>query len=837
MTGHKEVWMTKKLAAIWSLLLIAVCIVGGNSAMSQGPGSVPALVKIDLRTEGDLQRVEARGLAVYAHLTTGDEDYLIAGATQDDLASLASQGLTYRLLDEEFVPGEYYLVYPSTRLRTGQRYAAQLSLIRQHGKLLHFDGLRALIRSPAAEAEKLPALGLEIRWLPDSPIRLSPRVEAVAYESPGDPDPIIAEMMAQVDSATVYLYDGNLSGENEVAIGGQPYTINTRYSKSGTPIQKATQFVYEHFQDLGLEVEYHNYNWWGYNWRNVVATKPGITDPDDIYIVCAHVDSTSNDPYNYAPGADDNASGATAVMIAADILSQYDFGYTIRFVTFTGEEQGLRGSHCYAQDAYYEGDNILGVLNLDMIAYDSDDQPIFELHAGTGAGSIAIANLFTDVVDTYDIDLTPEIITAGATNRSDHASFWDYGYDAILAIEDWDDFTPYYHTTNDQLSSLNIPYFTEFVKASVGTVASMARLLSDQVSLRGAVHFWQDSAGVPGVLLTLEGDQVYTDLSQADGSYSVIGPFAGDYTLTPTKSDGVSGISAYDASLALQHDAGLITLSGYAATAGDVDKSGGITSMDASYILQKAADLITLPFPGAGAVWEFDPANRTYTDFSGSISGQDFTAALLGDVSGNWSAGAGQAQAANTASLALPNLYAESGERITVTLEIVLDQAEVYGADIAVSYDPTVVSAASASAGDAAQDFVAERNLSQPGLVRVAMAGVQPITEGGHLLSLVFDVVGELDDTSPLQITAIELNENGVAAQPQDGSISVVSFPDYDFNRDCNVDVEDIMEVAIHWHTTDADPDWGALYDLDGDGIITVVDIMIVAADWGGTCW
>jgi hypothetical protein len=468
--------MNKKLTAICSLLIIAAFIVGGSAfpAMSQGPQPVSALVKVDLRTEDDLQRIEAREIAVYAHLTTEDEDYLIAGVTEDDLAFLASQGLTYRVLDEELIPGEYYLVYP--------RHADQLSLISRHGRLLYFDGLRALIQAPAAEAERLPALGLEIRWLPDSPICLSRNIGAIAYESLSEPDPLIKEMIAQVDAATVYQYDGDLSGENEVTIGGQPYTLYTRYSYSGEPVQKATQFVYEHFQNLGLEVEYHDYNWGGNNWRNVVATKPGLTDPDDIYIICAHVDSISNDPYNYAPGADDNASGVTAVMIAADILNQYDFDYTIRFVAFTGEEQGLRGSHEYAQDAWYDGDNILGVLNLDMIAYDSDADSIIELHAGTGTGSTAIASLFTDVVDTYDIDLVPQIITVGATDRSDHASFWDYGYDAILGIEDWQDFTPYYHTTNDQLSTLNIPYFTEFVKASVGTVASMAGLLDGTVT-------------------------------------------------------------------------------------------------------------------------------------------------------------------------------------------------------------------------------------------------------------------------------------------------------------------------------------------------------------------
>ncbi len=822
--------MRKKLAVLWSLLLIAVFIVSGSSAMSQGLQPATVLVKINLAAEGDLQRVEAGGLAVYAHLTTGDEDYLIVGATEGDLVFLSSQSLDYSVLDEEFVPGGYYLVYP--------RLADQLSLIPQHGRLLHFDGLRALIRASSVEAEKLPALGLEIRWLPDSPICLSHEVGTVAYAALGDPDPLVEEMVAQVDSGTVYQYDGDLSGENEVTIGGQPYIINTRYSYSGEPIEKATQFVYEHFENLGLEVAYHDYNWGGYNWRNVVATKPGLTDPDDIYIVCGHVDSTSQTPSTYAPGADDNASGVTGVMIAADILTQYDFDSTIRFIAFTGEEQGLIGSGYYAQDARYDGDNILGVLNLDMLAYDSDDDSILELHAGTEDGSIAIANLFADVVDTYGIDLSPEIITAGATEWSDHASFWDCGYDAILGIEDfWGDRNPHYHSVNDQLSTLNMPYFTECVKASVGTIATMSSPLLAGNSLGGAVSFWQDSAGVPGVLLTLEGDQVYTDLSQTDGSYIVSDVEAGDYTLTPTKSDGVDGISAYDASLALQHDAGLITLSGYAATAGDVDKSGGITSADASYILQKAADLIALPFPSASVIWEFDPVNRTYTDLSGHVTGQDFMATLLGDVSGNWSAGAVQAQAASTASLTLPHLYAEPSERITVTLEIALDQAEVYGADIVVSYDPTVVSAASASAGDAAQDLMTASNLSQPDLVRVAMAGAQPITDDGHLLALVFDVVGELGDTSPLQLTTIELNEDGVIAQPQDGSISVVSFPDYDFNRDCNVDIADIMEIAGRWHTIDADPGWDATYDLDGDGIITIVDVMIVAVNWGATCW
>jgi len=50
------------------------------------------------------------------------------------------------------------------------------------------------------------------------------------------------------------------------------------------------------------------------------------------------------------------------------------------------------------------------------------------------------------------------------------------------------------------------------------------------------------------------------------------------------------------------------------------------------------------------------------------------------------------------------------------------------------------------------------------------------------------------------------------------------------------VGVEDIMAVAANWRMTSADPNWDSRYDLDGDGIITIVDIMLVAVHWGEQC-
>ncbi len=50
------------------------------------------------------------------------------------------------------------------------------------------------------------------------------------------------------------------------------------------------------------------------------------------------------------------------------------------------------------------------------------------------------------------------------------------------------------------------------------------------------------------------------------------------------------------------------------------------------------------------------------------------------------------------------------------------------------------------------------------------------------------------------------------------------------------VDIQDVMAIASRWRMTDEDPDWNSRYDLNGDGIITVVDIMMAVVHWGETC-
>jgi photosystem II stability/assembly factor-like uncharacterized protein len=210
-------------------------------------------------------------------------------------------------------------------------------------------------------------------------------------------------------------------------------------------------------------------------WKNVIGTKTGTVDPDQQVIICGHMDSRSEQPYDYAPGADDNGSGTTATMEAARVFADFNFEKTVKFCLWTGEEQGLLGSAAYAEEAFARGDDIVGVYNFDMIAWDGNGDGSVELHCGTEDPSIELGNALSDVITDYSIDLAPDILTWNSTGASDHASFWDYGYAAILGIEDYsNDFNPYYHTTGDNIDHIMLDLFNEFTKAAVGATAILA---------------------------------------------------------------------------------------------------------------------------------------------------------------------------------------------------------------------------------------------------------------------------------------------------------------------------------------------------------------------------
>ncbi|MDH7507024.1 MAG: M20/M25/M40 family metallo-hydrolase, partial [Candidatus Thermoplasmatota archaeon] len=230
----------------------------------------------------------------------------------------------------------------------------------------------------------------------------------------------------------------------------------------------AAEYIYNQFESMELDVRYHHWSNGGYTSDNVEATLNGTDETsDEIYIVCAHYDTVSG-----SPGADDDGSGTVAVLTAAYIMSQYQFNHTIKFVTFSGEEQGLLGSKVYAQQAKAQGWNIKGVLNADMISY--------AVTTNDGNNLIVYENTASEWLYAYTYNINNEyndyihltLHHGGSIWGSDHNSFWDQGYNALFYFEYTE--TPYYHTSGDTIDHINATYAVKNVRLILATLAELA---------------------------------------------------------------------------------------------------------------------------------------------------------------------------------------------------------------------------------------------------------------------------------------------------------------------------------------------------------------------------
>ncbi len=230
--------------------------------------------------------------------------------------------------------------------------------------------------------------------------------------------------------------------------------------------------IQDEFESYGLTVTLEPVSYFGDIYYNVVGTKLGTVYPDQEFILGAHYDSVSN------PGADDNASGTALVLECARVISQYPSDYTIRFIGFTREEQGLYGSHAYVDD--HPGADILAMISTDMVAYDAGQE--HSLIYGRDGQSSELKADMQEAVATYSTyqGITLSSTDGGWNGQSDHAPFDGAGYQACLFIEGdvWSN--PHYHT---QLDSVDTPGYIDYPFA-VRMVRSMLGYLVDNAGVQ-----------------------------------------------------------------------------------------------------------------------------------------------------------------------------------------------------------------------------------------------------------------------------------------------------------------------------------------------------------------
>ncbi len=330
----------------------------------------------------------------------------------------------------------------------------------------------------------------------------------------------IAELINQINRDSLSQTVKELTGEIPTVVYGNTVTIINRHHANN---DVAADYIKQKFEQLGnLAITDQSFNATG---RNIIAVQLGKTNPDNIFIVCAHYDSVAD----YC--ADDNASGTAAVLEIARILSKQCIDNTIVYALWDEEEIGLRGANYYAVQAAANNTNILGVLNIDMMGYDGDNDNDFDIDVRNIANSIAMKDDIISVLNTpeYGFTLNVNVVNPGTT-ASDHSRFWNNGFSAVLVGESWEnnDQTPYYHSSGDRFSTLNLTYYHELTKLIFAYMATKAGLMPIDNSVTqsnmtltatqtGATYQWFDcETGLP-----IDGAVNRSFSPEGNGSYAV----------------------------------------------------------------------------------------------------------------------------------------------------------------------------------------------------------------------------------------------------------------------------------------------------------------------------
>ncbi len=265
------------------------------------------------------------------------------------------------------------------------------------------------------------------------------------------------------------LTDAQISLRNELAVDVERLAgqIGQKNIFNYHNLVAAALFLENSLTDAGYIVRRHNFNVEGKTCSNLEVEITGTKQPDRIVVVGAHYDSVLG-----SPGANDNCSAVAAALALARRFAGKETARTLRFVFFANEEPPFfqtdrMGSLIYAESCRKKGDNIVAMLCLETIGYYSDQPdsqrypfPLGLVYPSTGdflgfVGNLSSRKLLHRVVASFrrnckfpsQAGCLPEFVPG--INWSDHWSFWQQGYPAVMITDTAPFRYPYYHSGED----------------------------------------------------------------------------------------------------------------------------------------------------------------------------------------------------------------------------------------------------------------------------------------------------------------------------------------------------------------------------------------------------
>ncbi len=245
-------------------------------------------------------------------------------------------------------------------------------------------------------------------------------------------------------------------------------------------------------ENMGYRPQVQLFEAGGAEYRNVEVEIAGGARADEIVVVGAHYDSVPG-----CPAANDNGTGVVALLAIARAMIGTENARTLRFVAFANEEPPhfqtpTMGSMVYAKRCKERDENVVGMISLETLGYYDDRRGsqsfppgLRRFYPDTGNFLALVGNVKSRGLvggayrafrrhSEFPVEKAALPAALPGVGWSDHWSFWQYGYPAVMATDTATYRYPHYHLRSDTPDKIDFPRFTEVVRGLAGVVRDLA---------------------------------------------------------------------------------------------------------------------------------------------------------------------------------------------------------------------------------------------------------------------------------------------------------------------------------------------------------------------------
>jgi len=290
-----------------------------------------------------------------------------------------------------------------------------------------------------------------------------------------------------------------LTGEEQIIAGNlrrHVAAIASREHNLFRPaeLEASAQYIEKALAGLGYVVAPQRFVAGSMEVRNLETGIPGAARAGEIVVVGAHYDSVAG-----AVGANDNGSGVAALIELARLARGSKPARTLRFVAFVNEEppfyhSDAMGSRQYARRSRESNESIVAMLSLETVGYYSEQPgsqrypfPLGFFYPSTGnfiafVSNLASRALLHEALASFrrHAAFPSEGVAAPAfipgVDWSDHWSFWQEGWPALMVTDTAPYRYPHYHTAQDTPDKVDYERLARVVTGLHGMLRDLAQV-------------------------------------------------------------------------------------------------------------------------------------------------------------------------------------------------------------------------------------------------------------------------------------------------------------------------------------------------------------------------